>query len=243
MELVNERDPLVPGVWLSSDDTVRMSTCAGTHLDSLAHVSYDDAIWNGFPATSITREAGATVCGAETLTPIVTRGVVVDIARLRGAEALDEIDPGYAITGDDLDEAYDAAGLRPKPGDALLVRTGDIRHLHAGRRERYAKGDAFRFPGPSLHSVEWVRRHDTAVVVTDTYAYEAFPPPSPDWSDTLCVHMLQIRDMGVIQGQSWDLEALAARCADEGRWDVLLLAAPEPIVGATSAPVAPVAVW
>ncbi len=242
MEVINERDPLVPGVWLSSDDTVRMSTCAGTHLDTLAHISYDGRIWNGFPASSITPERGATVCGAETLTPIVTRGVVVDLARLRGAEALDEIDPGYAITGDDLAEAYAAAGLTPEPGDALLIRTGDIRHLHAGDRERYAKGADFHFPGPSLHSVEWVRRHDIAVMVTDTYAYEAFPPPAPDWSDTLCVHMLQIRDIGVIQGQSWDMEALAARCADEGRWDVLLLAAPEPIVGATSTPVAPVAV-
>jgi hypothetical protein len=54
--------------------------------------------------------------------------------------------------------------------------------------------------------------------------------------------MLQIRDMGVIQGQNWDLEALSAACADAGRWDVLLAASPEPIVGATSTPVAPVAV-
>ncbi len=242
MEVINERDPLVPGVWLSSDDTVRMSTCAGTHLDTLAHISYDGSIWNGFPASSITPDGGAALCGASTMAPIVTRGVVVDLALLRGVAALDLVDPGYAITGADLDEWFDHAGLTPQPGDALLVRTGDIRHLHAGDRERYAKGDQFRFPGPSLHSVEWIREHDIAVVVTDTYAYESFPPPAPDWSDTLCVHMLQIRDMGLIQGQSWDMEALAARCADEGRWDVLLLAAPEPIVGATSTPVAPIAV-
>lgn len=242
MRIVNERDPHAPGVWLSSDDEVRMSTCAATHLDTLAHVSYDGAIWNGFPADSVTADRGATRCGAETLVPIVTRGVLIDLPRMRGVDGLDEIDPGYAVTGDDLDEAYDAAGLTPEPGDALLVRTGEVRHLHAGRRDRYAKGDQFRFPGPSLHSVEWVRRHDVAVVVTDSYAYEAFPPPSPDWSDTLCVHMLQIRDIGVIQGQSWDLEVLSERCAEAGRADVLLLASPEPIVGATSTPVAPVAV-
>lgn len=240
--LVNERDPQVPGVWVSSDDAVTMLTCAGTHLDTLAHVAYDDLIWNGFPASSVSPTTGASVCGAETLGPIVTRGVVVDLARLRGHGALDEIDPGYAVTGDDLDEAYAAARLTPEPGDVVLLRTGDIRHLHAGDRDRYALGDQFRFPGPSLHSVEWVRRHDVAGLMTDTYAYEAFPPPSPDWSDTLCVHMLHLRDIGLLQGQSWDLEALSARCAEEGRWDVLLVAAPEPIVGATSAPVAPVAV-
>jgi kynurenine formamidase len=242
VQIVNERDPNVPGVWVSSDDAVHMSTCAGTHIDTLAHVSYDGVLWNGFPASSISPETGAAVCGAETLSPIVTRGIVVDIARRRGVDALDEIDPGYAITGDDLDEALAAAHLTPEPGDVLLVRTGDIRHLHAGDRERYATGDQFRFPGLSLASVEWVRRHDIAGAFTDTYAYEAFPPPSPDWADTLCVHMLQIRDMGLIQGQNWDLEALSARCAEEGRWDVLLVATPEPIVGATSAPVAPVAV-
>ncbi len=242
MLIVNQRDPQVPGVWASTDDTVHMLTCAGTHIDTLAHVSYDDLLWNGFPASAISPETGASVCGAETLPALVTRAVVVDVGRLRGVEALDAIDPGYALTGDDLDEVYDAAGLVPEPADVLLVRTGEIRHLKAGRRERYASGDGFRFPGPSLHSVEWIRRHDIAGVFTDTYAGEAFPPPSPDWSDTLCVHMLHIRDMGLLQGQNWDLEALSARCAELGRSDVLLVATPEPIVGATSAPVAPVAV-
>ncbi|HXH55866.1 cyclase family protein [Iamia sp.] len=242
MLIVNQRDRHAPGVWVSSDDAVHMSTCAGTHIDTLAHVAYDGLLWNGFPASSISTETGATVCGAETLSPIVTRGIVVDLPRLRGVAGLDEIDPGYAVGGADLDEALDAAGLTPEPGDVLLVRTGDIRHLHAGDRTRYALGDGYRFPGPSLGSVEWIHGHDIAGVFTDTYAYEAFPPPSPDWSDTLCVHMLHIRDMGLLQGQSWDLEALSAACAEAGRSDVLLVAAPEPIVGATSAPVAPVAV-
>lgn len=241
-QITNQRDPNVPGVWVSSDDAVHMSTCAATHVDTLAHVAYDESIWNGIPASSISPETGATACGAETLSPMVTRGLMIDLPRLRGVDGLDQIDPGYAITGDDLDAALDAARLTAEPGDVLLIRTGDIRHLHAGRRDRYATGDQFRFPGPSLASVEWVRRHDVAGVFTDTYAFEAFPPPSPDWSDTLCVHMLHIRDVGVIQGQNWDLEALSARCADEGRADVLLVAAPEPIVGATSAPVAPVAI-
>lgn len=241
MLLVNERDPMIPGVWVSTDDAVHMLTCAGTHVDTLAHVSYDGLLWNGFPADAIS-ETGTSVCGAETLSPIVTRGLVVDIGRLRGVHALDEVDPGHPITGEDLDAAMDAAGLEAQPGDVLLVRTGDVRHLKAGDRDRYTLGDQFRFSGPSLHSVEWIHDHDIAGVFTDTYTGEAFPPPSPDWSDTLCVHMLHIRDMGLIQGQSWDLEALSARCAELGRWEVLLVATPEPIVGATSAPVAPVAV-
>jgi len=242
VQTVNERDQYAPGVWGASDDAVHLSTSAGTHVDTLAHVSYDDRIWNGFPAGSVTRDRGATVCGAETLTPIVTRALLLDLPRVRGLDRLDEIDPGFAVTADHLDEALDAADLTPEPGDVVLLRTGSVQHLKQGRRELYTLGDQYRFPGPSLASVEWVRRHDLAGLFTDTYAYEAFPPPSADWSDTLCVHMLHLRDIGLLQGQNWDLEALSVACAEAGRWDVLLVAAPEPIVGATSTPVAPVAV-
>ena len=75
----------------------------------------------------------------------------------------------------------------------------------------------------------------------DTYAYEAFPPTQPDWSDCLAVHMIHLRDMGLLQGQNWDLEELSVACAEEERWTFLLAAAPEPLVGASSAPVHPVA--
>ncbi len=242
MLAINERDRHAPGIWASSDDLVTMCTCAGTHIDALSHVTYDGAMYNGFPATNVTASAGATTCGAERLPAIVTRGILLDVAAAKGVDGLDEVDPGYAITAEDLDLAADRAGVQVEPGDAVLVRTGEMRHFRAGRRKRYALGDDYRFPGLSVHTVDWLHRHDVAAAFTDTYAYEAFPPPSPDWSDTLAVHMLHLRDMGLLQGQNWDLEDLAAACAASGRHDFLLLAAPEPITGATSAPVNPVAV-
>jgi hypothetical protein len=67
------------------------------------------------------------------------------------------------------------------------------------------------------------------------------PPESGNWDDLLAVHMVQLRDMGLLQGQNWDFEALGADCADDGVAEFLLVAAPEPIVGATSAPVVPIA--
>ncbi len=239
---LNERDPAAPGMWFGTDDLVTMSTAAGTHIDCLSHITYDDCMYNGFPASNITASAGTTTCGAETLPEIVTRGVLLDVARAKGVEGIDELDPAYAITGADLDAAAELAGVDVQPGDAVLVRTGFMRHFKEGRRTQYAQGDRYRIPGLSMPSVEWMSDHDVAAAFTDTYAYEVFPPSSPDWSDTLAVHMLQIRDMGLIQGQNWDLEALAEDCAADGRHDVLLLAAPEPITGATSTPVNPVAV-
>lgn len=239
---LNERDRFAPGIWEGTDDLVTMSTCAGTHVDALSHVSYDGFLYNGIPTSAVTAQYGASRLGAERLPPIVTRGLLLDIARLKGVDSLDEISPGYAITDEDLDAAADAAGVIPESGDVILVRTGQMRHYLAGDRRRYTVGTDFSQPGLSVHSVGWIRDHDLAGAFVDTYAYEAFPPTQPDWSDCLAVHLLQIRDMGLLQGQNWDLEKLAVVCADEGRADVLLLAAPEPIVGATSAPVAPVAV-
>lgn len=238
---LNERDRFAPGIWAGTDDMVTMSTAAGTHIDALSHITYDGLMYNGFPADSITASAGATRCGIEKLPPIVTRGVLLDIARLKGVERLDQVDPGYAITAQDLDAAADAAGVMVQPGDALLVRTGQMRHFHGGDRRAYAVGDQARLPGLSVHTIAWLHAHDVAAAFTDTYAYEAFPPPSPDWSDCLAVHMLHIRDMGLVQGQNWDLEALADDCAADGRATFLLTAHAEPITGASSAPVRPVA--
>jgi kynurenine formamidase len=238
----NERDPAAPGMWAGTDDLVTMSTAAGTHIDCLSHITYDDLMYNGFPASNVTASAGAITCGAETLPEIVTRGVLLDVARVKGVDGLDEVDPAYAITGDDLDDAARRAGVEVQSGDAVLVRTGFMRHFKAGKRRLYASGDQYRIPGLSMYSVEWMHDHDVAAAFVDTYAYEVFPPSSPDWSDTLAVHMLQIRDMGLIQGQNWDLEALAADCGADGQHDMLLLAAPEPITGASSTPVNPVAV-
>lgn len=239
---LNERDQFAPGIWEGTDDAVFMSTCAGTHMDALCHVAYDGLLYNGFPTSAITAQYGATVLGAERLPQVVTRGVLLDVPRVHGVERLDEIAPGYAITGDDLAAAAELARVEMQPGDVALVRTGMMQHYHRGDRMRYAVGSEHSLPGLSVHSVEWMHRHDVAGAFTDSYAYEAFPPSLPDWSDCLAVHLLQVRDMGMLQGQNWDLEQLAERCADAGRGDVLLVAAPEPIAGASSTPVAPVAI-
>ena len=91
----------------------------------------------------------------------------------------------------------------------ILVRTGQMRYFHAGDRQRYAVGTEFSQPGLSVDTISWIRDLDLAGAFVDTYAYEAFPPTQPDWSDCLAVHLLQLRDMGLLQGQNWDFEALA----------------------------------
>jgi kynurenine formamidase len=216
-----------------NDDVVDMPLSAATHIDALAHVTYGGQMYNGFPADTVTETDGATRCGADKIPPIVTRGVLLDVARAKG---VDRLEPGYAITDDDLDAAVEHAKVTIHPGDALLVRTGHMQHYH--------EGDVWAYnhdcPGLSTRTIEWVWRHDLSLVVDDTYVFEVWPPE--DWNSMMPVHMVHLRDMGQLQGQNFDLESLAAACADDGAYDFLLSATPEPVTGACSSPVAAVAV-
>jgi kynurenine formamidase len=217
-----------------SDDTITMGLQAGTHWDGLAHVSYDGLLYNGHPASSVTAERGATKCGIHKVTSLVSRAILLDVAR---ALDVDRLVPTHAISADDLDAAVALAGITPEPGDVVLVRTGHMALFKARDREGYAIGDQ---PGLTVGTVPWLRRHDVAAVAIDTLAMEVFPCEDP--AVLFPVHMLQVRDMGLTQGQNFDLEALAAHCAGDSVYEMLLVANPEPVTGGVGAPTAPVAI-
>jgi len=215
-----------------NDDTVVMSMAAGTHIDALGHVTYGGFMYNGFPDSRATVADGLRRCGVEKIGPIMTRGVLLDLPAAMGVERLE---PGYAVTADDLDAAVDLAGLTLLAGDALCVRTGQMQLFHAGDTLAYNHDS----PGLSTHTIKWVRDHDLGAVFTDTYVYEVWPPQ--DWAAMMVVHMIHLRDMGQVQGQNFDFEGLAAACAEGGVYEFLLTAHPEPFTGGCSAPVHPVA--
>ena len=215
-----------------SDDIIVMGTQSATHWDGLAHASYAGHIYNGFPATTVVAEAGATRCGIEKVKTIVTRGLLLDVAATKGVRRLDA---AYPIVPEDLDAAAARAGVSVEPGDILLVRTGQQEHLFAGDR------DAYRLPAPGLSysSVRWLREKDVAAVATDNFTFEVWP--AEDAAVVLPVHLLHLVDMGMMQGQHWFLDDLAEDCARDGVYEFLLHASPEPIVGGTGSPVNPVA--
>ena len=163
----------------------------------------------------MTADGGAAQLGIEHFGPVVTRGVLLDIARLHG---VDHFDDNYAITGDDLERAAAAAQVDVEPGDAVLVRTGQMHFLRRGRAQRYS----IPSPGLSTQSIEWLRDHDVAAVATDTMTFEVYP--CEDRAVFMPVHMIQLRDMGLLQGQNWHLDDLAADCAADGQYDFLLVA-------------------
>jgi kynurenine formamidase len=216
-----------------NDDAVTMGVQAATHWDALGHASYDGRLYNGFPVASIEVDTGARRLGAEKLGEIVGRGVLLDVARALGT---DLVDGGRALTADDLDAAAELAKTKVGEGDIVLLRTGQMQHLHAGDKMAYCISTA----GPSMQTASWFHARGVAAVATDNLSFEVYP--GEDDAVNFPVHLLHLVEMGMVQGQNFDLETLAADCADDGRYAFLLSATPEPIVGATGAPVTPVAI-
>jgi kynurenine formamidase len=218
-----------------SDDVVVLPLNAATQWDSLAHVHYEGLLYNGRPAADVLTIDGALRNGIDRAAahPFATRAVLVDVARARGVQRLA---PETAIDGDDIDAVLAATGTEVAPGDVLLVRTGHLRTFTVdGDREAY-NGPS---PGLGLGAVRWLRDHDVAAVATDTVTVEV--TPSEDGATICPLHLVAIRDMGLLLGEMWDLEALAAHCAAAGRWEMQLVAPPLPFVGGISSPLNPLA--
>ncbi|MFE1415113.1 cyclase family protein [Streptomyces sp. NPDC085524] len=222
-----------PGTVACSDDAVTMGLQAATHWDALTHVSHSGRIYNGRPASTITAHGRAEFSGIDKAGHIVSRGVLLDVARAKG---LDRLPGGHAVTPEDLAEAEEFGGVTVRAGDIVLVRTGQIQVYLAGDKHGYG----FPSPGLSVRTPEWFHARDVAAVANDTLTFEIFPPEIENlW---LPVHALDLVEMGMHQGQNWNLEKLSTACAEEGRYAFLLSAMPEPFVGAVGTPVAPVAV-
>ena len=216
-----------------SDDEVSMPLQCATHWDALAHVSQGGRLYNGHPADSVT-EAGAERCGIDKAGTLITRGILLDVAR---AKELPRLAPGYPITPEDLDAAERIGGVPVESGDAILIRTGHMQLVHEGRIKDYSTGDS---PGPGMACAAWFRDRDVSAVATDTIAFEVWP--LEDRSVILPLHILDLIEMGLTQGQNFDLEALAADCAADWQYAFLLDASPLPFVRGLGSPVHPVAV-
>jgi kynurenine formamidase len=213
----------------TSDDQVTMGIQAATHWDSLAHVGYEQQLYNGVPFSEVD-EAGCHKLGIDTVGPLVSRGVLLDVARALGVDTFAD---GHPITAEDLDAAVALTDVEIQPGDVLMVRTGQMAFLAQGDKLRFADPS----PGLSTRSVDWLRDHDVGAIATDTLVFECWPCEDP--AVLLPVHLLHLRDMGLFQGQLWFLDALAEDCAADGQYDGLLTATPLPFTGGAGSPVAP----
>jgi kynurenine formamidase len=208
-----------------AEDTLLLPLHCGTHIDGLCHAWYDELLYNGFPGSSIRSMTGATHCGVDKFPPIVTRGVLLDVAGLNNGP----LASGEQIGAARLAHAAKRAGVEIVKGDAVLIRTGWL------ESQVEATADFNREPGLDVEGALWLAEAGVALIGADNFAIEAMPFPK----DTIFpVHQRLIRDCGIPLLEGLVLAPLAETAASA----FLFFAAPLPVVGGTGSPLTPVAV-
>ncbi len=223
----------LPGGGVGADDFVFMPLQAATHWDALAHWYYDEQLYNGYPDTDVTARGALRNSIDKLAKGIVGRGVLLDIARLKG---VDSLEIGYPITPADLDAAVARQGVEVRSGDILLVRTGFIRKFFEGGPTAYTGNQE---PGLGLSCAQWLSDHEIAAVAADNHGVEVLPGENPD--EFIPLHGVLIRDMGMTLGESWVLEELGADCAEDGVSEFMVCAPVLKFTRAVGTPLNPLA--
>jgi kynurenine formamidase len=204
-----------------SDDTLIIGTHGTSHVDALCHVFCDGTMFGGAPANLVDSH-GAKCLGAETIPPVVTRALVIDAV----PEGRAWLEPGEVVSAQALQSQLDAAGLKPQPGDALIVRTGWVEFYREGNNSGYA------CPGLGADCVEWIRQHQFSIIGADNIAVEV--NPSEIKGQALPLHTSLMAGDGVLFVELLDLQAIKGRVAQ-----AMFTLNPLRIVGGTASPVAP----
>ena len=207
-----------------------------THIDAFSHRFFDGKMWNGFSADEVTPEEGAKKGSIYNLRHgIFTRGILMDIPRLRGVPYLDLDDRIYI---EDLEAWERMAGLTVSAGDAVFVRTGRwARRAAVGPWEVTGNSAGL---DPSV--IPWLRERDVALLGSET-AHDAHPPQPGAEVSRLALHDFALIMLGIHLFDNTNLDEVAEAAADLGRWEFLLTVAPLPFRNTTGSPLNPIAVF
>ena len=203
----------------------------GTQFDGLGHVGTeidgDFVFYNGFRLSEFGTAYGLNRLGVENVGAIFTRGVLVDIARLKGVERLE---PSYIVTVEDIEEALELQDVEIREGDAVLFHTG-WGQLWMTDNDAYGADE----PGPGITALKWLAERNIMLTGADNYAVEASPGENPE--RPLEGHQWLL-SRGIYNLENLDLSALAA----ERVYEFAFIYSPIKLVGATGAPGNPIAV-
>jgi kynurenine formamidase len=210
---------------------------AHTHLDSLAHINERGVFYNGYTpdAEAVVKQGHTRNSIHNVKNGILTRGVLIDIPRLKGVPYLE---PGTPIYVEDLEAWEKQAGVRVSSGDALFVRTGVWARRKAVGPWLRGRAEGGRSAGLHPSVIPWLKARDIALLGSDHPQYVS--PGSPG-APRGAVHDFALVYLGVHLFDNCDLEALAEAAAARKRWEFLLTAAPLPIRGGTGSPLNPIA--
>jgi kynurenine formamidase len=207
-----------------------------THIDALCHVSHQGQLYNGKSASSVTGRGAKLQDITAFAHGIVGRGVLLDIPRLRGVRWLE---PGEAVTPEELEAAEESQGVTLGEGDILLFRTGHHRRrLELGPWNNGYDGDG----KAGLHVTTLLLLHERKVAV---FLPDGDGETVPSHVDGIAypIHLLQLVAMGMICADSLQFEELVKVCEEEKRWEFMVVACPLRLPGATGSLFNPIAIF
>lgn len=200
----------------------------GTQFDALGHVGVGDRFFNGYHLRDLGDQHGLTHLGVDKVGPIVTRGVLIDVAGYKGMK---QLEGGYEITASDLKGALKQQGIEIKAGDAVLIHTGwgSVWSL---------EGDKFyqTAPGIGLDAGEFLVQQKVVLVGADNSGVEVVP--NPDRSLAFPVHQLLLAKNGIYLLESIITEELAK----DRVYEFAFMFAPLRLKGASGSPGNPIAI-
>lgn len=209
-----------------SGDCISMYTHCGTHIDTFNHYGYNGKLWNNFTETDHLGSRHWNICGAEKFPPIMSRGVLIDVAAAQGVDVLPD---SFGIGEDELQEALDRQGTQVRPGDVVLIRTG--RMTVWPDLTRYLAAE----PGLNREGAKFLAKAGAIIVGGDNIALEQFPSPDPE--NWVPVHTYLLIEAGVPIMEVVNTEGLAS----EGIYEFAFVGACLPLRGATASPMRPIA--
>jgi kynurenine formamidase len=211
---------------------------SNTHVDGLAHYSWDGKNYNGFPTSDTNSLHGARSLSMEHAEHgFVTRGVLLDIAGLYGVNWLER---GHAVTPDELLAAEKQQGVTVRPGDALLVHTGNAAAILSEGPDGEG-GLSARQAGLHASCLPFMRERDVAVLGND--GVQDVQPSGFGLDFIRPIHTVAIVALGLWLIDNVDLTELTEACRDDKRWDFFFAALPWRMKGVTSSASNPVAIF
>jgi kynurenine formamidase len=215
----------------AANDMIVMGTHVGTHIDALAHVSFQGCLHGGVDAHAAGIGGRFMEHGVHTIAPMITRAVLLDVPRALGIEACE---PAYEVTVGDLEEAEKLSGVTVNKGDVVLVRSGWGRQFDQGAAAYVGKETGV--PGVSEAGARWLAERSILAAGADTIAFERLVPGGGH--ALLPAHRVLLVEAGIYIIEAMALEELATAGASVFTFVLV----PMNLIGATGSPVRPLAV-
>lgn len=203
-------------------------TQVGTQLDGFAHQTIGDSLYNCLSMTDVATRDGFKELGIEKVGSMVTRGVVIDVAALKGVQNLAET---YEITAQDLQQALARQKMTLQPGDAVLIHTGWGR-LWGKENARYEKSR----PGIGVGAAQWLIKQDPMLVGSDNSGVEIDPNPDPKLNGPVHQIFLVVNGVHLLENVKMD------ELVEKRIYEFAFFMQPLKIQGATGSPVVPIAI-